>query len=255
MSSQFDSLAAFLPPDWLEYELVVAHPGSEWLSTADFDMLFDSNTVDVSHLEVPDADQETLFLFHDEEVIASSPTRELIDAIAEVDTMIRTGSVESLESFALPSVLGELDEVPFAAAGPDDSSLKLLFTTISRHIEARAVEVGDGQLRAGFQRLSRFQLAEEDHTRVVYEHLADTDVDVHVYGRPDWTPPASLGTTMHGGYTEDFLRNWFVVYRSADEAVSAAFLAHDHGTGAWRGHWTFQDDRVGQINRYLERCL
>lgn len=255
MTAHFDTLASFLPSDRLHYELVVAHPGTEWITSTEFDSLFGHTPVDVSHLDVPDVEQETLFLFHEGEVVASSPTRELTDAIAEVNTMIRTGNIESLDSFELPAVLGELDEVPFAAAGPDDSSLKLLFTTISRHIEAEALEADDGQLRVGFQRLSRLERPEEYHTRSVYERLADTGVDVHLYGRPDWVPPESLATTMHGSYKEDFLRNWFLVFRSADEETTIAFLAHDHGTGAWRGHWTFQRDRVNTINRYLENRL
>lgn len=255
MSIHVQALRGFLPPDRLEYELVVAHPDSEWLSTADLDTLFGSSPVEVSHLDVPDVEQETLFLFQNEEVVTSSPSWALTDVIAEVDNMIRTGSVASLESLEFPSVLAELDEVPFTAAGPDNSSLKLLFTTISRHIEATAIETDSGQLRVGFQRLSRIQAAEEDHTRAVYERLADTTVDVHLYGRPDWVPPESLATTMHGSYKEDVLRNWFLVFRSADEEVNAAFLAHEHGKGAWRGHWTFQPDRVSQINRYIEQHL
>lgn len=255
MNTHFESLTAFLPPDRLEYELVVAHPETEWLSTADLDALFGDTPVDVSHLEVPDVEEETLFLFQDGEVVTSSPIRALTDVIAEVDAMIRTGSVASLESLELPSILGELDEVPFAAAGPDNSSLKLLFTTISRHIEATAIETDGGQLRVGFQRLSRLQNPGEHHTRAVYERIAETGVDLHLYGRPDWIPPESLGATMHGGYSEDFLQNWIVVFRSDDEETTAAFLGHEHGTGAWSGHWTFQHDRVSEINRYLEHHL
>lgn len=251
----FDALREFLPVQRLEYELVVAHPTSDWVSTTDIDTLLGSTSVNVSHLEIPEVEQERLFLFQNGEVLASSPVRRLTDIIAEINTMIRTGSVASLDSLELPSVLTELDEVPFAAAGPDDSYLELMFTTISRYIEAKAVRAGDGRLRVGFQRLSRLQTTEEDHTHSVYERLSETDVDVHVYGQPDWVPPEALATTIHGGYNEDFLRNWFLVYQSADETTRAAFTAYDHGEATWRGHWTFQSDRVSQLNRYLEQRL
>lgn len=255
MRSQLASVAEFVPPQRLEYELVVAHPSNDWMAPSNLDSLFDSAPIEGSQLETPEVDQETLFLFQDGDIVTSSPAWMLADAIADINRMIRTGSATSLTSLDLPTVLTELDEILFAAAGPDDADLALLFTAISRYIEAIAVEAGDGQLRIGFQRLSRLRESEEDHTRDVYERLTGTDVDVHVYGRPDWLPPESLGVTIHGGYTEDFLRNWFVVFRAADGATTAAFSAHDHGSGRWSGHWTFQDDRVSQLNRYLEQRL
>lgn len=255
MRAQLNAVAEFVPLQRLDYELVVAHPTEDWVTRAELDTLFDSGPIESSHLETPEVEQETLFLFQNGEVVTSSPAWTLTDAIAEINTMIRTGSAESLTSLGLPVVLTELDEILFAAAGPDDSEVELLFTAISRYIEAMAVEAGDGQLRVGFQRLSRLRAAEEDHTRDVYERLAETGVDVHVYGRPDWVPPESLAVTIHGGYTEDFLRNWFVVFRAADKGTTAAFTAHDHGSGAWAGHWTFQTDRVSQLIRYLEQRL
>ncbi|MFW5905655.1 MAG: hypothetical protein ACOCSP_01880 [archaeon] len=101
----------------------------------------------------------------------------------------------------------------------------------------------------------------DDHLTTTVEatlrevHDPETDIDVHVYGRPDWVPPASLGMTVHGGYDKDFLQNWFVVYRSADETNHAAFIANNHGKGEWRGHWTFPSDRVDQIIGYIQRRL
>jgi len=255
MRTQFEAIADFIPIQWLEHELVVAHPTNQWISTPDFNRLFDSTSVNVSHLVIPDVEQEMLYLFQNGEIVTSSPVWALTEAIADINTMIQTGSAESLNSLELPRVLTKLDEIPFAAVGPDNSDLALLFTTISRHIEATAVAVGEGQLRVGFQRLSRLQANEEDHTRSVYKRLAETDVDVHVYGRPDWFPPESLSMTIHAGYTEDFLQNWFVVFRSANETMRAAFTAHEHGEGGWTGHWTFQSDRVSDINSYLEQRL
>lgn len=254
IQSSQSSLADFLPAERFEYTLVVAHPSAEWLSESNFEQLFGSPSIEISHLDVPEVDQDRLFLFHEGDVIASSPVRAVTDAVAEVETMIASGTAR-LESLELPSILVELDEVPFAAAGPDGTRLKLLFTMISRHIEATALDADAGKLRVGFQRLSRIGADQEAHTRNVYDQLAESNVAVYAYGQPDAVPPASLEMIIHGGHTEDLLRNWFLVYRAPEQDITVAFVAHDHGPGAWRGFWTFQPDRVNQINDYLQAEL
>lgn len=253
MRSEFEALEEFIPERRLEYELVVAHPTTEWISTVE--TLFDSESVEVSHQTISEVEQATLVLFHNGEAVTSSPVEALTETITEINTTIRTGAVESLDSIELPSVLTALDELPFAAHESYSLDPKLLFTTITRYIEAMAIAAGNGQLRVGLQRLSRLKPAEGDFTHSVYNRLAETAVDVHVYGRPDWMPPESLAATVHGGYTEDFLQNWYLVYRSATETANTALIARQSQHGAWCGHWTFDSDRVSQINRYLEQRL
>jgi DICT domain-containing protein len=108
---------------------------------------------------------------------------------------------------------------------------------ISRYIEQLAWQHETGRLRSSFQRLSR--LDDERGTRRVYRTLGETDVDVHVYGVPDWLPPET-----------------FVVFHAEDAAArTAALVAEKVSDNEWEALWTFDDDWVRAVNRYIERAL
>lgn len=130
-----------------------------------------------------------------------------------------------------------------------------MLITVSRLIERRAWEAGAGTLRASFQDLSRIQ--NERGTERVYERLAATDVDVHVYGSAEELPSEAVRGTVHVGDATDFRRSWFVVYDPPDgeEDESIALLAHEVDPRTWRGFWTYDPVRVQRIERYIERTL
>lgn len=255
MNPAVDSLTDFLPEDRLNHELLVVRPTPDLATDSTLEALFGDAGVPVSERSIPDVDERSAFLFAGEELVATSTLAELEDFVGSVESMIDEGGTDALASIRLPEVVARLNDTPVHFRGSPASSPTVLLMAITRHIEARAWQAGRGRLRVGFQRLSRLDDPVKPHTREVYEQFVRTDIDVHVYGTPDWVPPRSLGTTVHGGYDEDFARNWFVVYRSGDGSGDAAFTAYDLGSDEWRGHWTFDGDRVGQIERYLERNL
>lgn len=133
---------------------------------------------------------------------------------------------------------------------------------ISRYIERRAWLAGGGTLRASFQRLSRIN--DERGTRFVYETLAESPVTTHIYGIPDWQPPAELSLISHGGHTPDFRESWFVVFTPPDgggtdannaAASPAALLAIETAPRKWRGYWTFDPSLVAEIDDYIATNL
>lgn len=135
---------------------------------------------------------------------------------------------------------------------------------ISRYVERRAWQVGAGRLRTSFQRLSRIN--DESGTREVYETLAGSDVQTHLYGVPDWDPPSGFEGEIHGGYTDDHRRSWFVIYTPPDDAGRGAsggdseegyvaLLALEVAPREWEGFWTFRPSLVTDIDDYVARSL
>ncbi|PSP55535.1 sensor protein [Halobacteriales archaeon QS_1_67_19] len=122
----------------------------------------------------------------------------------------------------------------------------------AREIEDRAYRRGRGTIRTGFQSLSALRAQ-----RNVYGGLADCeDLDVHVYGRPDWTPDLS-GVTVHAEDTDEIDRFWFVVYDGGgDDQQASALLAEERDAepDTFRGVRTYDPDAVAEINAYLREA-
>lgn len=211
------------------------------------------------------------------EVVATSPLEEVMNSVLLVNSdLYKTGQAK-LDEFELPSVLTRLDDVPFSLRGyPESDKEKLLLVAISRYIERHAWRAGNGRLRSSFQRLSRIE--DERGTRAVYKKVASTDVQTHIYGIPDWSPPTNSNLVTHGGYTDDFYDSWFVVYTPPeDESVEAepgdrtaasdgrlddvepdqpvALLALETEPKRWEGYWTFRPSLVSDIDRYISRNM
>lgn len=217
--------------------------------------LFEGQPVDVGELNLPRSGKDVVLLLEDGEVIASSSMQELQDAILLVNSDLYITGARGIDELEIPDVIGNLDEIPFRLRGyPESNKEKLLLITISRYIERIAWDEGDGTLRASFQHLSRIN--DERGTRTVYEILARTDVDVHVYGIPDWTPPVGFDVTSHGAYTEELRDTWFVVYTPPEEGGEyAALVAIETSPREWEGFWTYRPELVKDINRYIERNM
>jgi hypothetical protein len=117
----------------------------------------------------------------------------------------------------------------------------------SREIEDRAWRVGRGELHVGFQSLSvmRTQLS-------LYRHFGtETDVDVHVYGRPDWEPPSLQGVTVHTPDEEEIGRVWFLVFDGGDADNETVLLAEQRTADTYAGFWSYDPALVDGILGYL----
>lgn len=218
--------------------------------------LFDDQEVSVSEGVDDRYDEDTVVLLEDGEVVASSPLKELQDAILMVNSDLFMTGTQPLEQTTVPDVIDGLAGIRFTLRGyPESDSEKLLLILISRYIEKRAFETEAGTLRSSFQRLSR--LEDEQGTRRVYERIAETPVDVHVYGRPDWTPSPAFPVVAHGSYTEDFRSSWFVVHIPPVDADRgpAALLAIERDDGLWEGLWTYDELFVEELTTYIRANL
>lgn len=211
--------------------------------------------VPVAERQLPEGQEDLVCLLEDGEVVATSPLSHLEEAYLLVNAdRYRTGT-RQIESGSFPDVLTGLADVEFTVRGyPASAKEKLLLILLSRFIERRALEAGAGTLRSTFQRLSR--LDDEYGTRTIYEWLAESDVDTHVYGvHDDPEVVADMDVTVHAGRDDHYRRSWVVVFRPhADDSGAdghAALVAVQTDSNRWRGTWTFDPARVTRIEDYV----
>lgn len=217
--------------------------------------LFGDGSVRVDETHLADVADDQVLLVENGDVVATSPMPELQDAILFINSDLFVTGTRDLSEITVPDVLQGLAGTRFTVHGyPEAHKEKLLLILVSRHIERRAWDVGDGTLRSSFQRLSR--IADEVGTRKVYHQLDDADVDVNVYGAPGWEPPPTSSITIHAGYDRDFVDSWFVVYDPPDGgADAAALLAIQQNPNEWRGFWTHAPSVVTDLDEYIAHQL
>ena len=220
--------------------------------------VFDPQGVEVSELNDAAYEEDTVLLVEDDEVLATSTLQELQNAILLVNSDLFTTGTRKLDDVEVPAVIEKLSDYRFQLQGyPESDTEKLLLVVISRRIEKLAATYGEGTLRSSFQRLSRIE--DERGTREVYETLGKSDVDVHVYGRPDWVPSPRFPVTMHGGYKNDFRNSWFVLYNPPeerrDEYTAAVLVAIEIEPRVWDGFWTYDPEIVETVAGYIRQNL
>jgi hypothetical protein len=218
--------------------------------------LFNDKGVVVEDIVDDAYEENTVLLVENDEIVAASTLDELKDAVLMVNSDLYVTGTRKLAETEVPDVIDGLAGAPFTLRGyPTSNSEKLLLVLISRHIERLAYDAGEGTLRSSFQRLSRIQ--DERGTREVYETVSRTDVDVHVYGVPDWRPTRELDVTMHGGNKWDFKNSWFVLYTPPDASghEPAGLLAIQTGDAEWEGFWTYDRSLVGDLAEYVRHNL
>lgn len=218
---------------------------------------FDRQPVELDDVAVPEGEHDIVLLVEDGQVKATSPMAQVRDTLLLVNAdHYRTGA-NRLDEGAVPDVIAGLSDVEFTVRGfPASNKEKLVLVVVSRLIEARALAAGEGTYHVGFQYLSR--LDAESGTRAVHERLAETDLDIHIYGARDRGSEIAdtLDATVHTVGGEELRRSWFVVYEPPDGASGQiALVAIQIGDNEWRAVWTESRDRVAEIVAYLETAL
>lgn len=219
---------------------------------------FERHPIPVTEAEATERPEDTVVLLDESEtVVAESP----LDAVSESllftnSDAYKTGNV-SLAEADLPDVLAGLEDVQFRLRGyPRSHKEKLLLIGVSRHIERVAWNSDGGTLRSSFQQLSR--ITDERGTERVYRRLADSGVEVHVYGMDDYGGvPDDLDVSVHAGETEDYQDSWFVVHNPPDGAEKdpIALLAIQNENGVWDSFFTSEPETTVAIDEYIAEQL
>jgi len=233
-------------PDGAQRRLVVANRTEPEPFQRMLENLFEEQSVAVEDRIDEEYDDNTVLLVEGDDVVATSPLSALQDAVLMINSDLFITGTRDMVATEVPDVIDGLTEVPFTLRGyPDSNKEKLLLILISRHIERLAYEHGAGTLRSSFQQLSRIE--DERGTRRAYERVAETDVDVHIYGQPDWLVPEEFPVTAHGGYKWDFRHSWFVLFNPPGEEEGAALLAIETNPGEWEGFWTYDQSLIDDL--------
>lgn len=246
-----DSLTAFIdrkdPSEWCVQVTNLTQP--EPIERM-VENIFGGLEIGVKRRDLDGLDDDLLLVIQNGEVVASSPIETLLDTLLLVNSDLYSTGAKSLDEIEIPDVIQELSDTVFTLRGyPRSNTEKLVLTLVSRHIEHLAARFQTGTLRTSFQWLSR--LDDEQGTREVYERLGEmSNLDTHVYGTPNWTPPSTFGPVVHRVTDEEIRNYWFVVY-STGTAQSRALVAVKTGSHTWQGYWTTNADEIREINRYI----
>jgi hypothetical protein len=122
--------------------------------------------------------------------------------------------------------------------------------TISRHIERRVQQIGDGTLHTCFQRFSRFEA--DLRTHIYYNILARSGVDVYLYGMPDTELQHVDELTAVGVDNDEIAATWMVTFDgNGTDSDKAALLAQEKAPDDWTGFWTFDPTIVDDVIEYI----
>jgi hypothetical protein len=142
------------------------------------------------------------------------------------------------------AVLDVLEETVFSSL----SRRQLLAT--SQEIEDRARRVGAGRLYVTFQSFSNLANQLKNYRRLGRE----TDLDIHVYGTPDWVPPAIRNVTYHLDEAGSLAEFWCVAFDGGpDPSQACVLIAREEGEG-YVGFWSYDEALVGEILGTLDRA-
>jgi len=232
--------------------LVVNWEGPEQIRRL-LEKAFGSLPVDLAEQDRPDMGDDLVVLLEEGDVVATSSLESLQRAVLLVNVDLYRTGLSGIDRCEAPDVLTAMDEMLFFLQGfPASSKEKLLLVVMSRFIEKRALEVGAGRLDVAFQELSRME--DEYGTQRVYRRLADSDLEVHVYGVPD-SMPAIDGITVHAGESDAYRRSWFVVFQPPPGEEPVGLLAIETGPNEWDSMWTYDRERVGRLSDVIRTDL
>lgn len=191
----------------------------------------------------PDDPANVAMLHRGRDLIEAVPVQSLLGALEVSESDATTDGFAETEGAEL---LADLSRSTFGARGAS----KRFLVDVSHVIETEAWRRGAGELHAGFQDLSRLWTDQE--ARRIYRRLAESGVEVHVYGQPDTESPDWDGVTVHEVDNEEIATSWFVVYDGARDAdQKAMLLTQERDPGTYHGFWTYQGDRTDDTLAYL----
>lgn len=179
----------------------------------------------------------------EEEVVAVSTLEEFDGDYLLVDSGFEIVGTRPRDRIDTPEFVVRVDGGTFLVAAGNTP----LLTEMSHHIEELALDCDAGTLWTGMQELSRLG---EPRTRAIYERLADSDVESHVYGRSGESDP-DPGVDTRGYATTEIRESWFVVYQG--DTGSAALVATEIEPGTFRGFWTFESELADRVGEYVRR--
>lgn len=183
----------------------------------------------------------------------SLPSEEGFVVVRDDDTFLGAVPASRLQTLLEPPI-GELADAADDQAGRT-ALFELLDNTLfaslnrrnllvaSREIEQFARRIGRGRLEVGFQRAAAFEAQRAIYARLV----AETELDIHVHLGSVPAEPFD-GVTFHTG-DGAVDRFWFLVFDGdGDDERKRGLLARQRDDDSYSGFWTYNPDRVADID-------
>lgn len=193
---------------------------------------FENQDVRLEERRTPTDRPKNFLVLQQDDAFLAADSVEKVDAALVAESGV--ANPDSLESMPYPTLLERVDQSVF------QSYDKLTMIGISRGVEQFAWRAAEGEIHAGFQRLSLFY----DQTDI-YRALVDRGVEVHVYGAPDDTIDYD-GIHTHGYENDEIRQSWFVVF-DRPEGERRGLLAWERVPDDFRGFWTTDDRPIDAI--------
>lgn len=197
---------------------------------------FDDWNVEVRFDRLPEGTPEAFLTVRRGAEFLGSFDATILDRLLEPPASL--GRPGALETAPLEPLLSLLDGTTFRSFD------RRQLLAVSREIEDRAWRFGRGRLHAGFQRQAAFAAQ-----RSVYERLATSGLETHVYVAGRWAAEPVEGATIHAEDDDELGRVWFVVF-AGDSDQDCALVAVERD-GGYDGFWTYDPERVAAIDDHL----
>lgn len=159
---------------------------------------------------------ENVALLHHGGELLGAETVDTLLAASDFERPLETGTVQTSRSDILSALTADVAVKPALTVKE--------MVRISREFERRALREESGTLHAGFQQLS--QIAESKRTREMYTALANTGVDVTVYGYPNVTLD-DVPFTVVEDHERELENHWFLLYDGGDNPARSAALVSE----------------------------
>lgn len=196
---------------------------------------FAAHNVSVTRQPIPPAGPDPFLVIEEGEEFAGALGLSELEGLLE-PPIVRPGERDDV-SAGYRVLFDVLDETVFSAM----ERRQLL--AVSREVEDRAYRVGTGTVHVSFQTLSTFRSQAD-----VYRQLASaTELDIHIYGIADWSPPDIAGISYHEYDDDTGGRYWALAFDGGHNDSQACGLVAREQTGRYDGFWTDDSDLVGRI--------
>lgn len=196
---------------------------------------FERLNVEVRTTETPtETPRNTAILHRGSDPVDMAPVR-ILDRAVRIE---RADDAADFETVERPTLLRRAENDCYRV----DGGGKQYLIDISRLVEEEALDVGRGTLYTGFQRLDRID--DEYGTSRIYERIAASLVDTHLFGQSGDVPDAG-SHTLHTEPDGELVVAWFVVFDGGgNDDRKVALVCEETDPGTYRGFWTRRPDLV-----------
>ncbi len=201
-----------------------------------------TRNVTVDHRQLPPSGPDAFVAIHDDEdfagVISMADLQELLSP-----PIIRPGNRDELTS-GYRALFDVLEETLFV------SMTRKQLLAASREIEDRALRVGRGTLRVGFQSLSIFETQQK-----LYRQLGnETDLNIRIYGEPDRNVPDTENISIHQDIDGSLRPYWFLAFDGGGDSAQACALLARERSDRYAGFWSYDHNLVHDILSTIEQA-